>query len=271
MEPHNENHSNSELTTTINNDFSDLNCKEPIPIFKTEGPEVDKLKEQSQCTVDSNILAEFKNEKDVHSLSTYSDHDLVHNGKGPQNIERNASTVKPRNSREVTNDINPMHQSAYDSHVPKQKVAIDIEESSKLCETIVENGPVNEGRTQLEIMDIKLGEILHKSIDDASKRKMVKLTVRDSSFENNPSSLNSMDFGDIFDDTIFKIKSTVKTIPQLLEYLKESYSDDDIHKVVDDVIGHIKAHVDPSTRDIIVAMAEVDMNKSMTINGKYVN
>lgn len=142
LEPHNENHGNSELTTTINNDFSDLNCKKPIPIFKTEGPEVDKLKEQSQCTVDSNILAEFKNKKDMHSLSTYSDHDLVHNGKGPQNIERNASTVKPRNSREVTNDINPMHQSVYDSHVPKQKVAIDIEESSKLCETIVENGEV---------------------------------------------------------------------------------------------------------------------------------
>ena len=77
-----------------------------------------------------------------------------------------------------------------------------------------------------------------------------------------------MDFGDIFE---FKIKSTVKTIPQLLEYLKESYSDDDIHKVINDVIGHIEAHIDPSTRDIIVAMAEVDMNKSMAINGKYVN
>ena len=36
---------------------------------------------------------------------------------------------------------------------------------------------MNEGRTQLEIMDIKLSEILHKSIDDASKHEMVKLTV----------------------------------------------------------------------------------------------
>ena len=271
-EPHNENNDNSELITTTN----DLNCLSKKGIsFNTEGPEADKKKDQSQNTVDSNILDESKN-KDMQLSLTTSDLFAVPNNKGSQNIERNAgTTVKPRNSKEVTNDVNPMHPGAYDSVAPKQVVDIDIQDLSKICETTVENDkvevqvpPADEANSQNEITDINLSDILHKSIDDDSKCKKIKLIVRDSAFENNLSSLDSADLGDTSDD--IKIKSTARTISQLLEFVKDSYSDDELNKVISDVIEHkISAQVEPSLRHIIVAMAKFDVKKSMMVDSKY--
>ena len=165
-----------------NNDNSEANCKNSErykhsnfgsletaskSVSDSEGLKVD-IKDQPQCiedAVDSNITNEHDSEKDRQiALAARDDTLQSHNGKGPQNTNRNTNT---RNNREVTILFNPISQ---------DKFAVGKQES---MEEIVE---IMNGLCQIppdtSQFSMSPDESIDKSTNDNSEYKEVKLVTK---------------------------------------------------------------------------------------------